>query len=64
MPRQKLPVRAEFRQLSKSPDGHKFPFHIVGMIEDEKRYVVTGLTEDQAKQAYEQLGKALNMNGA
>jgi len=59
MARQKLPVRAKFKQMAYSPT-HEFPFHFVGMIEEQKRYVITGLTQDQAKVLYEQLGKVLN----
>lgn len=62
MPRQKLPVRAVYRQMAHSPK-HEFPFHFVGMIEDQKRYVITGLTNDQAKALYVELGKALSENG-
>jgi hypothetical protein len=57
--RQKLPVRAVYKQMAHSPN-HEYPFHFVGMIEDQKRYVITGLTEEQAKNLYGELGKALN----
>lgn len=59
MARQKLPIRAKFKQMAHSPH-HEFPFHFVGMIEDQKRYVITGLTTDQARVLYAQLGKVLN----
>jgi hypothetical protein len=30
------------------------------MIEEQKRYVITGLTDEQARILYEELGKKLN----
>lgn len=54
MSRQKLPVRAKFRQVAHSPN-HEYPWHLVGVIEDQKRYVITGLTEEDAKTLYDKL---------
>lgn len=59
MSRSKLPVRAVFKQMAHSPN-HEYPFHFVGMIEEQKRYVITGLTDEQARILYEELGKKLN----
>jgi hypothetical protein len=61
MSRQKLPVRATYRNMAHSPN-HEYPFHFVGMIEDQKRYVITGLTNEQAQILYDELGKALSNN--
>jgi hypothetical protein len=59
MARQKLPLRIVYRDLAHSPN-HTFPFHLTGMIEEEKRHVIAGLTEEQARKLYEKLGKALD----
>ena len=61
MSRQKLPVRATYRQVAHSPN-HEYPWHLVGMIEDQKRYVITGLTDDSAKELYEKLKEHFNGN--
>lgn len=63
MSRQKIPVRATFREVALSPNHESFPFHFVGMIESEKRYVIAGMTEEQARKLYEKLGQALSQNG-
>lgn len=63
MSRQKLPVRAVYRQMAHSPN-HEYPFHFVGVIEDQKRYVITGLTNDQAKDLYERLDAIFSANGS
>jgi hypothetical protein len=62
MSRQKLPLRAAYRQVAHTPN-HEFPFHFVGMIEGEGRHVITGLTNEQAKECYEKLGEMLASNG-
>jgi hypothetical protein len=45
--------------MAHSP-AHEFPFHFVGMIEDDKRYVIIGLTNEQAVELYMKLGTELN----
>ena len=63
MSRQKLPVRATFRQVAHSPN-HEFPWHIVGMIEEEKRYAILGLTEEMALELYGKFKEHFNGNGS
>ncbi|HEY1248817.1 MAG TPA: hypothetical protein VGE97_07520 [Nitrososphaera sp.] len=62
MSRTKLPLRTTFRQIAPAPDHDPFDFYLIGIIEDEKRHVITGLTEEAAKYLYDKLGEALNGN--